>query len=232
MSDLHAAELPVVRGQLLRRAIFLLLACVLLAWAARSESLHAAMLQLLAECEAVIAGHALLGAFLFVLAAALSAMLAFISAAVLVPVAVFTWGEPVTIALLWCGWWLGGVVAYCIGRWFGRPVVRWLAAGETLSRLEATVGRSTPVGLVFLFQLALPSEVPGYVLGLVRYRPALYLASLAAAELPYALATVHLGASFVERRSVSVLMMGLALASVSVVAFLQLRKRLVARQGR
>lgn len=53
---------------------------------------------------------------------------------------------------------------------------------------------------MLLFQLALPSEVPGYLLGLARYDMRKYLAALVLAELPYAVATVYIGASFLERR--------------------------------
>ena len=46
---------------------------------------------------------------LFVLLAAISAVLAFFSSALLLPVAVFTWGSKVTFVLLWLGWLLGGI---------------------------------------------------------------------------------------------------------------------------
>ena len=51
------------------------------------------------------------GAVLFVVMSAAAAMLAFFSTAVLVPVAVVTWGQTGTFVLLWVGWILGGVCA-------------------------------------------------------------------------------------------------------------------------
>ena len=64
--------------------------------------------------------------------AALSAMLAFFSSVVVVPVASHQWGPVATVALLWMGWLLGGTMAYAIGRFLGSRVVRQVvSAGES-----------------------------------------------------------------------------------------------------
>jgi uncharacterized membrane protein YdjX (TVP38/TMEM64 family) len=192
---------------------------------AASDTVHAAVTQVLAASQAVIAGHPVLGLLLFVALAALTAMLAFASVAVLLPVAVFTWGEPMSILLLWTGWLLGGICTYMAGRLFGRKLVGWLAAETLLQRLERRMGPATPFSVVLLFQLALPSEIPGYVLGLVRYSLPRYLLALGVVELLYAGAAVHLGASFVERRAGMVLATGIAIALLSVAAFYLLRRK-------
>jgi uncharacterized membrane protein YdjX (TVP38/TMEM64 family) len=168
---------------------------------------------------------------LFIAWAAVSAMLAFASVAVLLPVAVFTWGEPLSILLLWIGWILGGACSYGVGRWFGRAMVKWLTAEALLYRIERHMGPTTPFGLVLLFQLALPSEIPGYVLGMVRYSFAKYLLALGLVELLYAVAVVHLGASFVERRAGIILATGAAVVLLSVAASYLLRKKLYVPQG-
>jgi uncharacterized membrane protein YdjX (TVP38/TMEM64 family) len=209
-----------------RRAAILSLLAIGLAALASSDSLHALLIRVLAASEVLIAGHPVLGAVLFVAFAAVSAVLVFASAAVFLPLAVFTWGEPLTILLLWIGWILGGACSYAVGRFLGRAVAKWLTAEALLHRLEGRVGPATPFGLVLLFQLALPSEVPGLVLGLVRYSFPRYLLALGVVELLYALAVVHLGASFVERQAGIVLVIGIALALFSAVAFNQLRKKL------
>ncbi len=158
-----------------RRAALLVAACLALAVVAASASLHAALLDMLAAGRGVIAGYPVLGVLLFVLLAAISAMFAFVSIAILVPVAVFAWGEPLSMLLLWVGWILGGATAYGIARVLGRRVVQWLTAVTALNRLEYRIGPRTPFGLIFIFQLGLPSEIPGYVLGLVRYPFGRYL---------------------------------------------------------
>ena len=68
-----------------------------------TDALHAPLVRMLELTERVLAANPLLGAALFVLFAALSGVLAFFSSAVLVPVAVYTWGLPRSAALLWLG---------------------------------------------------------------------------------------------------------------------------------
>jgi uncharacterized membrane protein YdjX (TVP38/TMEM64 family) len=222
---------PAQHGVVWRRAAILVLLCIALALVAASDTLHAALLDLLAASKAVILEHPMRGALLFVLLAAASAMFAFVSMALIAPVAVFAWGEPLSMLLLWVGWILGGAAAYGVARLLGRAVVGWLTANAALRRLEKIAHRNAPFGLILLFQLALPSEIPGYVLGLVRYRFSLYLLALALGELPYAAATVYLGSSFVQAQSIVVLVVGLALAAVSVGAFYLLRKRITSPTG-
>jgi uncharacterized membrane protein YdjX (TVP38/TMEM64 family) len=202
-----------------RRAVILILLCVVLAWAASSSEVHGALIALLEVAESTILRNPVLGAVLFVLFAAFSAMLAFVSIAIVVPVAVYVWGAPLTMVLMWLGWILGGVFAYIIGRSVGRVAVNWLTMGAALSRLERHVNTHTPFGMILLFQLALPSELPGYLLGLTRYSFPKCLLAFAIAEIPYSVATVLLGANFVERRGGMVLMIGLALVAASLGLF-------------
>jgi uncharacterized membrane protein YdjX (TVP38/TMEM64 family) len=199
---------------------------VVLAWLAASDRLREVVLVVLAVCQQVIGEHKILGAFLFVALAALSALLAFVSTAVLVPVATYTWGEPLAMLLLWVGWWLGGLCAYSIGRYLGQPVVAWLTKRSASLQLERYMAHRSSFAIVLLFQLALPSEIPGYVLGTLRYPLPRYLLSLALAELPYALLTVHLGASFVAGKSAFVMQIGLLLVMLSVAAMIVLRRKL------
>ncbi len=209
-----------------RSAVLLVLLTIALVALALSDFVHAAVANVLAASQAIIVGYPVLGPLLFVALAAVTAMLAFASVAVLLPLAVVTWGEPFSILLLWTGWLLGGAFTYCIGRFFGRTLLRWLATDSLLRRLEQRIRPATPFGVVLLFQLALPSEIPGYVLGLVRYSAPKYLLALGLVELLYTLAAVHLGASFVERQAGTLLGIGLAVALFSVAAFYLLRRKL------
>ena len=215
-----------MRNRAWRRGAVLVLACVILALVGTSDDLHEALVGVLDASSKLIAEHPVLGAALFVVLSALSAMLAFVSSAVLVPVALYTWGETVCAVLLWLGWILGGATAYTLGRWLGRPVVRWLLPTETLDRYEDRLSTQTPFGLIVLLQLALPSEVPGYLLGLVRYPFWRYLLALALAELPYAIGTVYLGASFLDRQLALLLALGAAGAVFMFLAVRTLQRRL------
>jgi uncharacterized membrane protein YdjX (TVP38/TMEM64 family) len=224
MSSVH---LPAHHRLVWRRAAILVFAFVVLAAAASSDALHAALLDVLQATEQLVARRPVVGASVFIAFAALSAMLAFVSIAFIVPVAVYAWGEPLSLLFLWVGWILGGCCTYGIGRHLGRAVVRWLMADAALHRVEYRVQRGSPFILVLLFQLALPSEIPGYLLGLVRYSFPKYLLALGLAELPYTVGTVYLGASFVEGRGGVVLAVGIATVALSITAFYVMRKVLV-----
>jgi uncharacterized membrane protein YdjX (TVP38/TMEM64 family) len=201
-----------------RRAALLAAACGFLAALASSSTAHDLLLRLLGTTQDLIEGHALLGAVTFIVFAAVSAMLAFVSVAVVVPAAVVAWGAPASIGLLWVGWILGGLGTYFVGRHLGRRAASWLTAERGLRRLEQHLSADTPLWLITVLQLAVPSEIPGYVLGLVRYPLARYLIALALAELPFTVATVYLGSSFIEGRSGPILAIGALLALSSICA--------------
>jgi uncharacterized membrane protein YdjX (TVP38/TMEM64 family) len=209
-----------------RSPLGLLLVGVLVVLLLSSDSLHARLQQVLSAAEPVIRAHPLWGGALFVLLAALSAMLAFFSSALLVPAAVYSWGPVGTILLLWLGWLLGGMVAYGLGRSFGRPLVRSLSSRRLsefyLERLPAQV--DLPIAL--LVQLALPSELPGYLCGVLRVRFATYVAALALVEAPFAVGAVLLGESLLQRESGWLVVLLVLAASASVLAAALLHRRL------
>lgn len=213
-------------GQHWPRALALLLLCAVVALLLSFDSLYALLQQQLQAAEPIIHAHPLLGGVLFVLLSALSAMLAFFSSALLVPVAVYSWGRTITIALLWLGWLLGGVCAYAMGRFFGRPLVRRLASDRRgafyLERLPAHI--DLPIAL--LIQLALPSELPGYLFGVLRVRFRTYLAALALVELPFAVGTVLLGETFIRREGGWLLAVAALGIGTSLLAVYLLHRRL------
>lgn len=218
---------PAVR----RRAGIIALMAGIIALIAASDALHAALMGFLAAAEAIIRARPLLGVIVFLLLTAASAMLAFVSSAVLVPVGVYVWGKAVSLLLLWAGWILGGICAYAIGRHLGRPVIRSLARGSAFERYEHRISQHAPFGLVVLFQTALPSEVPGYLLGLVRYRFWSYLGALTLAEIPYAVATIYLGSSFLERQPVLLVATGASIVIFSGSALYVLHRRIVDKRS-
>jgi uncharacterized membrane protein YdjX (TVP38/TMEM64 family) len=211
--------------------LFAALVVGLLAFILSSNAAHGALLHGLSAVERVAAPHPGWAAALVVLFAALAAMLAFLSSWVVVPFAVYTWGPTGALLLLWIGWLLGGTGSYVIGRAFGRPVVEWLGFGRLLARYEERVSSRTPFAFAFLFQLAVPSEVPGYLFGLGRYPFVRYLASLGLAELPYGFATVYLGAGILQRRTTMVVTVASALMLLSGWAWFTLHRRLTRDEG-
>jgi uncharacterized membrane protein YdjX (TVP38/TMEM64 family) len=217
-------------GHLVHRVAAIALVTAVLAVVASSDALHGALVELFAAAHRLVEGHPVAGPVAFVLFSAASAMLAFLSSAALVPVAVVAWGPLATAGLLWLGWIVGGVVSYTLARRLGRPVTALLGAGEALANWSERISHRTPFGLVLLFQLAVPSEVPGYVLGFLAYPFRRYLAALALGELPFALGAVLLGESFLERRTVPLVAIGLLGAAASFAAFRALHLRLAGVQ--
>ena len=198
-----------------QRGLMVVLAAAVLALVASSDVLHAWLLDWLAYAEVVIRARPVLGKVVFVAFAAASAMFAFVSSAVVVPVAVLAWGKAVSMLLLWIGWIIGGVAAYGLSRYLGRRVARRMLSEAVIASYEKIIPRDAPFGLIMLFQTALPSEVPGYLLGLAGYPFKKFVVALAISELPYAVATIYLGEGFLERRMFLLIGTGIVMAVFS-----------------
>lgn len=186
---------------------------------------HAWLLSLFAQAESAIRQRETWGMIVFVLLAAVSAMVAFVSSAFLVPVAIYVWGPVVCFLLLWTGWFLGGLAGYAIGRYLGRPVVERFVHPGALARYEGWARSGKSLAPMLMIQLGVPSDLASYVFGLVRCRFTVFVAALALAEVPYALGAVYLGTSFLERRLVPLVALGLAGALLSVWAIHRIHRR-------
>lgn len=191
-----------------------------------SDTLHAWLAAGVAWAEPLMARAPVAGMTVFVVLSALSAMFAFFSSSLLSPVAIAAWGLPGTLGLLWLGWLLGGVVTYGTGRFIGRSAASLFVDETTLAQWEARIGSRTNVTRVLLFQLAMPSEVLGYVLGLLRYPFRTYVAVLAVSEIPYALAVVYLGESFLAGNAATFMLIGAAAMATTAALYYLVRRRL------
>lgn len=203
-----------------RRRIAILLALVVaVAVVAAVEPFHRAARSIIAVADPIIQRHAVAGAIVFMLLSALSAMVVFFSTAVITPLAVEAFGPLPALLLLWTGWILGGLSAYAIGRLLGRKVVGWFIDAKRLSEYERRASRLASFGHVLLFQLAVPSEIPGYVLGLAGCRFRTYAAAMALGELPFAIGAIYLGESFLQRNYILLLAIGIGGAALSWMVF-------------
>lgn len=173
--------------------------------------------------EATIAQAPLLGMLVFVLLAMISAMVAFFSSAFLAPIAVHAWGNAGAVAAFWLGWFLGGIASFCIGRFLGRTAAVTLIGEDKIKEWENQLSERTRFVHILLLQLAVPSEIPGYVLGILRYRFRWYVIALAFGEIPYAVAVVYLGSSFLQGESMVFILIGLVVV-LGVFCFRSLRK--------
>ena len=176
----------------------LAVALVVIGLLAASGGLHQSLLDLIARVEPWIHLHPVLGAILFMVLAALSAMVVFVSSVLLVPVGVATWGVAGCLVLLWTGWFFGGLLTYLVGRHFGRQVVERMVSPEKLAEYERRMPQSRSFWTALFVQLALQSDVAGYLFGLLRFPLATYLGALMTAELIFAIGTVFVGEAFLR----------------------------------
>ncbi|HEU5041839.1 MAG TPA: VTT domain-containing protein [Gemmatimonadales bacterium] len=210
--------------------VWLLVALAAAALVLLLPALHQRLLELIDSAGEPIRRRSTEGMVLFVALAGLSAMLAFVSSVVLIPIAVHVWGPTRCALLLWLGWFLGGLASYAVGRYLGRPIVERLVRREAIERYERWANSGPGLVPILLLQLAIPSDVAGYVFGLVRCPLPRFLVALAIAEIPYAVASVYLGVSFLERRLWPLLALGIALAGLGAWAIRRAHRHAATRE--
>jgi uncharacterized membrane protein YdjX (TVP38/TMEM64 family) len=225
--QLTPPEPPTEDAEHQRRVLIMAAALAGLLLIAASAGLHGAVERAFEAVGALLEHHPVTGALAFTGLAAMSAMFAFFTSAVVVPVGVQHWGGFLTGLLLWVGWLIGGATSYAIGRFFGARVMGLLVSPTRVRYYQERVGQLASFRTLLLFQSAVPSEVPGYVLGTVRGPFLKYLAVQALAELPYAAGAVLLGDGFLRRQYA--LMIGLGLLGIG--AFTWAAARLHRRIG-
>jgi uncharacterized membrane protein YdjX (TVP38/TMEM64 family) len=184
-------------GKFLRRYGFwlaLAMAAVLFALLLYSQTFRDAVEVVIIWAKEIMSANPVVGAVVFFLFAAVSAMLAFASSAALVPSANLVWGKPVTFLLLWGGWITGAAIAYAIGN-LARPLLNRLGYEKVLKKYQQLLSKRMRFWLVLLFCFALPSEIPGYLFGGMHYPFWKFLTAAAIAEGVYALGLVVAGES-------------------------------------
>jgi uncharacterized membrane protein YdjX (TVP38/TMEM64 family) len=219
---MSAAGLRQHRGRLL---VVVLIAGLVVALSV-AEPVQEAIGRGLDAAKEIVLRHEVLGVGLFALLSTISAIAFFFSTAILVPVAVYAWGKPATMSILWASWMVGAAASYAIGRNPVRRLAKWLISEQQVARYERRIAADASFGLVFLFQLAVPSEIPGYVLGSLRYPFWRYLAARALAEVPFAIGTVYLGDTFVRRQYLPLVAMAVAGLIFSALALYLLHRRI------
>ncbi len=141
--------------------------------------------------ENLVTAKPVLSIFIFLLLTVFSMMFLFFSSVFLVPVAVSVWGSLTTTALLLAGWFLGAIFSYILGRYAGYPILKYFISPRKLDYYHNLFSENSSLLLVFLLRFTLPSEIPGYALGLLRFNFQKYLLITMLAEIPYAFVMVY-----------------------------------------
>lgn len=126
----------------------------------------------------------------FVLIAALAALISPLTNIPLVPFAVAIWGAFPTAVLLLFGWILGDIFAYVVGRYLGRAVVSYIFSSEKVEEWSSLVKKHSTLARAFFVRLVFPAEL-GYAFGIIRYDFSYYVAITFLAELPFAVVSAY-----------------------------------------
>ncbi len=172
----------------------LIIGVVLLIWF--SVVAHQLFSNVLVSAEEIIRSYPISGIFIFTIVAALSAMFTFFSSVILVPIAIFVWGEMTTFFLLILGWFVGGVFAYYIGKHLGRRATGYFVPMEKINYYEKWISKDVSVLFILFWKLILPSEVPSFLLGIIRYPFLKYIFVVLFSELPFAFWVVYASQAF------------------------------------
>lgn len=163
--------------------------------------------------------------FIFIVLAALSAMLSPFSSVPLVPVAIVIWGNLLMATFLLTGWMIGGVLTYFIGYYAGYPLVSQLSSFEKIKYYREKISRKTEFLLVLLFRLAMPAEIPGYVLGIAGYNFGKYFLATFLAELPFVLIVGYASEALVTNSPILfVSLVAVAFAAISLTLYFFTKK--------
>lgn len=197
-------------------------ALLIVAFAAGAPLIRDQLAAAIVWTQAIMREHHVWGAVLFAAFSALSAMIAFASSTMLVPPATLVWGKAGTFLLLWGGWLVGAALAFAIGR-AGQPLLKHTGYGDKLAKYQEYVSTRMRFWVVLLFCIAIPSEIPSYLFGSMRYPFARFIAAMAIAESGYALAAVFAGESLLIDRPLPFLAIVAGLIAVALTAGLLLR---------
>lgn len=142
----------------------------------------------------------LAGLLIFVGLAALSSMLSPFSSIPMVPVAVMVFGSTFTLFLLILGWTIGAILTYLIGILADRAILRYLASFEKINYYKNKISAHSRFWMIVIFRLALPAEITGYSLGILRYPFGRYLGAVLIAEIPFATLAVYSSKAFLDQQ--------------------------------
>lgn len=138
------------------------------------------------------------GAVVFFVVSASSVLFLFLSSVLLVPSAILVWGKWLTFLLLAAGWLFGWAATYAIGRLFRHRAFVERRLDRQRAEGAFFLSGKLPFSLVLIAVCSLPAEIPGYILGAVRYPFWPFMLAVALAELPFAFLIVFIGESVIR----------------------------------
>lgn len=175
----------------------LLIFFVVLIW--RSPQFEGFFFDLVALFKKNVEQSPVLAIIVFVGLNALSAMFAPLSSVPLAPFAIAAWGEAAALLFFMAGWMIGGTLTYILGWYAAHPFLKQLSIYRRIEYYRNRISSRSQFLFVIFFRAASPAEIPGYVLGSLRYSFWRYLTATFITELPIGLITVYASRALLER---------------------------------
>lgn len=203
----HLVNLPyigVIAMQFnLRKNLLLLIAGTfigLLIWS--SVAFQDIFVKIVPFFEKLTSEQPILSVLVFILLGILSTMISSFSSIPLVPIAIIVWGNALTAVYLCTGWLIGDVLSYYVGFYAGHPIARWLLPYEKISFYLKKIPPDAEFKFILLFILSMPSEIPGYTIGALRYRFSKYFVATTLNEIFYSAFVAYAIQALVEKKPV------------------------------
>ena len=175
-------------------AILLVIAFALLFWS--SSELQQQFGVVTEKLDVYVEANPIQGIVFFISLAALSALLSPFSSLPTLPFAIQIWGTLFTFLFLIIGWTIGSLLSYGVGRYGLLVLFRRLINFQKIEKYRRDLSGNSEFALVVLFRLALPSELTGLVLGILRYDIGKYILATLISEIPFALVSVFVCDAF------------------------------------
>lgn len=186
-----------------RKRILLILSLAFvgfLVWS--SVTFQGALSHYLPFFENLARSNKVLSIAVFIALGALSTMFSSFSSVPLVPIAVIVWGNWLAALFLVVGWVTGDVLSYWVGYFAGNPILKRLVPFEKIEYYRKKIPPNAEFRLVFFFIMSMPSEIPGYSLGTLRYNFKKYFLITTLGEMIFAPVTAFAGRALVEKNPV------------------------------
>ena len=157
--------------------------------------------------ESSIREHNTKGSVTFILIEALSVMISPFSSVPFLVVAIDVWGKTTALIYSIIGGLLGATMTYLIGYFALHRLFKKLIPIDEITDNHNGIAKKSPFWLVTLFILAMPVEIPGYALGIVKYPFRKYVLATLIGHFPFYVIAVFAGYAFIEKNIVSFVLM-------------------------
>jgi len=162
--------------------------------------------------------HPFAGVMFFVFLTALSSLLSPFSSIPFVPFSVAIFGGFPTIVFLMLGWMTGAIISYFLGVTVDKAFLQNLTSVEKINYYKDKISAHSHFYTIMVFRLALPAEITGYSLGILRYNFGKYLLAVFLSEIPFAVLAVFSSQAFLEKNFI--IFSGLVLLTAGLVLYL------------